>query len=177
MLNNLTKEEVINIQEKLKRLGLFKPIINGIYGDATILGVKIFQQQVGLEPTGITDVKTLEELNKYTENPVMKISVYPTLKLGSSGEEVENLQTKLKALLYYPERITGNFDLATQNAVKRLQVNNQLTTDGIVGNNTWDVINDLNGNLSDCALTSLPSSDSDIYIVQSGDKIFMGNNQ
>lgn len=184
-MNNLqmgdTGENVIILQEKLKMLGLYNGIINGSFGLATQNGVKMLQRETGLVETGIVNSSTWEKLLSLTESPISSISNYPTLKKGATGKDVRELQNKLKALLYYPGEITGNFDLETENAVKRFQLNNKLTADGIVGSNTWNKINSLYGNLNNCVLENNPNNEptgptnpspNNEYTVVSGDTLY-----
>jgi len=56
------------------------------------------------------------------------------LKIGSRGQEVEDLQEFLEI------QVDGNFGPATEAAVKRYQVKAGLVADGIVGPITWDVM-------------------------------------
>lgn len=56
-----------------------------------------------------------------------------TLRVGSSGEEVKTLQTKLKRWGYYTGSIDGVFGSGTKKAVITFQKKNGLTPDGIVG--------------------------------------------
>ena len=56
-----------------------------------------------------------------------------TLRVGSSGEEVKTLQTKLKRWGYYTGSIDGVFGSGTKKAVIASQKKNGLTPDGIVG--------------------------------------------
>ena len=56
-----------------------------------------------------------------------------TLRVGSSGEEVKTLQTKLKRWGYYTGSIDGVFGSGTKKAVIAFQKKNGLTPDGIVG--------------------------------------------
>ena len=61
---------------------------------------------------------------------------YGLSKYGSTGEEVKEIQTKLKNWGYYSGEIDGIFGSKTLQAVKDFQSNNGLTVDGIVGEQT-----------------------------------------
>ena len=60
------------------------------------------------------------------------------LKLGSSGSEVREVQSRLKDLGYfkYPN-ITGYYGTITRDAVKAFQASKGLVQDGMVGSKTW----------------------------------------
>lgn len=57
-------------------------------------------------------------------------------QMGSTGNEVTAVQTKLKDLGYYGGKIDGIFGTATKNAVLRFQRDRGLAADGIVGKKT-----------------------------------------
>ena len=57
-------------------------------------------------------------------------------KYGSRGEEVRQIQTKLKRWGYYNGSIDGIYGSQTQAAVKWFQSKNGLAVDGIAGKNT-----------------------------------------
>ena len=68
---------------------------------------------------------------------IFKINEVSALsKYGSSGEEVKQIQTKLKNWGYYKGNIDGIFGSQTLQAVKDFQKKNGLTVDGIVGEKT-----------------------------------------
>ena len=54
-------------------------------------------------------------------------------RFGSSGEEVKQIQTKLKNWGYYKGNVDGVYGSKTQSAVKSFQKSNGLTADGIAG--------------------------------------------
>jgi len=61
----------------------------------------------------------------------------PTLKLGSQGERVSELQGALKLLGYYTGTVDGNFNQMTEVAVSQFKQAAGLAPDGIVDGNTW----------------------------------------
>lgn len=63
-------------------------------------------------------------------------SAFALSKLGSRGQEVTNIQTRLKSWGYYSGWIDGIYGQATVNAVKEFQRKNGLTPDGIAGSAT-----------------------------------------
>jgi lysozyme len=65
-----------------------------------------------------------------------------TLKRNSKGDDVTVLQTKLKAL-GYAVGVDGSFGGETERIVIRFQLDNNLSADGVVGTNTWIVIDAL----------------------------------
>lgn len=67
-------------------------------------------------------------------------TVLPTLKRGSKGEKVRELQAKLLALGYALPRFgaDGDFGSETEAAVKQFQKDWGLKEDGIVGSATWE---------------------------------------
>lgn len=63
-------------------------------------------------------------------------SVNTLSKLGSKGNEVRKIQSKLKELGYYKESVDGIYGIATQKAVRSFQKNCGITSDGIAGPKT-----------------------------------------
>ncbi|MDO5480010.1 MAG: spore cortex-lytic enzyme [Clostridia bacterium] len=61
-------------------------------------------------------------------------------KLGSQGQEVRNIQSRLKEWGYYKGSVDGVYGQQTKNAVIKFQKKNGLKADGIAGNATLAAI-------------------------------------
>lgn len=57
-------------------------------------------------------------------------------QLGSRGQEVREIQTKLKSLGFYSGRVDGIYGSVTRSAVKAFQKSVGITADGIAGSKT-----------------------------------------
>ncbi len=88
-------------------------------------------------------------------------SSYALSKYGSRGEEVRQIQTKLKRWGYYSGNIDGIYGSQTLSAVKWFQSKNGLTVDGIAGPKTLAAmgITETNNN------TSSSTSNSDLNLL------------
>ncbi len=62
----------------------------------------------------------------------------PTLRLGSTGNPVEELQALLTLLGYFQNPVDGNYQDTTETAVRAFQQDVGIISDGIVGPTTWD---------------------------------------
>ena len=78
-------------------------------------------------------------------------------KYGSRGNEVTQIQTKLKRWGYYSGSIDGIYGTQTQKAVRWFQSKNGLTVDGIAGKKTLEAmgINSSNSSSSSSYSTNL----------------------
>ncbi len=72
--------------------------------------------------------------------PAPTVAFKKLLKYESKGETVKQVQRRLTELGYYEGNISGNFLGHTRNAVKALQKQNSLEVDGIIGEDTWNVL-------------------------------------
>lgn len=79
---------------------------------------------------------------------------FATSKFGSSGEEVKQIQTKLKDWGYYSGSIDGIYGSQTVNAVKNFQSKNGLTADGIAGEQTLKALGITSSSSSSSSTTS-----------------------
>lgn len=105
---------------------------------AVILGVRV---------AGLAKLTAIEARTTPTPEPVagnvMQVTPDPSqptpepmLRSGSEGEEVKQLQARLRELGYYAGEIDGQYGPGTREAVRLFQEQNGLGTDGIVGGET-----------------------------------------
>lgn len=70
----------------------------------------------------------------------VKPSTMPTLRRGSTGDDVVYVQRLLNDINKANLTVDGIFGDRTEAAVKYFQETNKLAVDGIVGPNTWKVL-------------------------------------
>ena len=85
--------------------------------------------------------------------------VYALSKYGSRGEEVRQIQTKLKRWGYYKGNVDGIFGSGTLEAVKWFQRKNGLQVDGIAGKRTLEAMGIFNSSGNSNSSNSTSSSD------------------
>ena len=88
-------------------------------------------------------------------------TVYALSKYGSRGEEVRQIQTKLKRWGYYSGNVDGIYGSQTLSAVKYFQRKNGLTVDGIAGPATLKALGIMNSSNS----SSGTSNNSNLYLL------------
>jgi peptidoglycan hydrolase-like protein with peptidoglycan-binding domain len=65
------------------------------------------------------------------------------LRAGSTGLPVRRLQSRMSAVGFDTGGVDGRFGAATEAAVKKLQQDFNLSADGVVGPQTWKVVDAL----------------------------------
>ncbi|MCA6575050.1 MAG: peptidoglycan-binding protein [Pseudanabaena sp. M57BS1SP1A06MG] len=78
-----------------------------------------------------------------------------TLRQGSKGNAVVELQQLLQAKGFYIGKIDGDFGVGTANAVLKFQKANGLTADGIVGKASWAKLQETSSSPSNPPTTSV----------------------
>lgn len=153
--------EVRSLQEILTNAGAYTGSINGLFNSQTQAAVKQFQRDNGLSADGIVGPQTWGALSNVStgnssnnssattassappaEGPFNSSSFTnsPTLHLGDRGPTVTAIQQSLHELGYLNGQPNGNFDLATQDAVRRFQQASGLKDDGVVDATTQEAI-------------------------------------
>lgn len=145
-------EYVKTLQLWLHKAGFNPGEIDGIYGTNTEKAVKEFQKKVGITADGIAGKQTYNALRNYlrrqTSAPKSTSSTSnhsndwtgQTLREGSRGQAVKDLQIKLRRLGYNVGSIDGIYGKQTAASVKSFQKERGLTPDGIAGRNTYNAI-------------------------------------
>ncbi|PCI20472.1 hypothetical protein COB64_02010 [Candidatus Wolfebacteria bacterium] len=94
--------------------------------------------------TTITKERVLEK-EEEIEQPI-DVSSFKTMRLGSTGEEIQSIQTILNRQDPSPNlELSGEYDESTRAAVIAFQKNNNLVADGIAGKNTFAALNAFQG--------------------------------
>lgn len=152
-------ENVRRIQSALNNVSSQYPSIppvveDGIYGSATASAVRAFQRQFGLTIDGIVGQQTWDKLFEISalidtgEVNSEEMPPYPgtLLRTGSRGTAVLLMQERLNDIsIYYPNipelNADGIFGTATKQAVIAFQQMMGIQADGIIGQQTWELIN------------------------------------
>lgn len=160
-------EDVRIIKRQLNRIGVNYPSVRPVLDDSAVFdidtenAVKSFQQTFDLTADGVVGKATWYRI-KSIYNAVKRLSeiqsegiaeeaaerVFPgALGIGDTGENVRVIQYYLDVLAYFDNMlptipIDGIFGERTRDAVLAFQREEGLDADGIVGRDTWNMIND-----------------------------------
>ena len=160
---------VFTLQRQLNRITKDYPFlglltVDGVFGSSMAATVRAFQKQFNLTADGVVgrqtwykisyiyvSVKDLAELTSEGETSSGTLSDGTwggtTLRSGSTGSSVEQLQFWLNTLAQYDSSIPsvtvdGVFGSGTTAAVRAFQRKYGLTVDGVVGQTTWSAVYD-----------------------------------
>lgn len=149
--------DVKALQQKLKQLGFYKSTADGSFGRGTENAVKTFQRAHNLKADGVVGKTTYNaiygtpidtpstgssggsggDVDGYT---LGKLDNEITLKKGSRGSNVKDLQAVLKIKAFYSGPISGSFLQQTKNSVMSFQHSVGLKSDGVAGNYTLSAL-------------------------------------
>lgn len=153
--NNAQVKEVEKMLAALKFDDKLK--VDKQYDKFTASNVKKFQKKYKLKQTGVVDKKTLDSIKRQyaklqkpgsSTKPGQSVKPAPdkkpvdqstTLKLGSSGDKVRELQ-KMLASLGYQVKANGQYDESTRFAVMLFQSRNKATLTGEADSKTYQAI-------------------------------------
>lgn len=147
------------VQRRLKDLGYYTGKLDGRFGRGSVDALTRFQRANGLIPDGVagkttyailfsSSAKTAAEAEPSatpevtaaaatpTPAPTAQAIVWTTLRRGSTGPAVSQLQEQLIALGYMAGKPDGNYGAKTYQAVRAFQQANGLKVDGTAGEAT-----------------------------------------
>ena len=127
---------VRDLQEALKALGYNPGPVDGVFGATTEAAVKAFQQAKGITADGIVGKITWINIDEADQSE-------PVLKIGSTGLPVRRAQKRMSLVGYDVGGVDGRYGTRTEVAVKNLQQQRGLAVDGVVGPETWSIIDSL----------------------------------
>lgn len=119
----------------------YKKIIFGFFTVLLIIGIGIFTLYI--------QTNEVEALSKY----------------GSRGNEVTQIQTKLKRWGYYTGTVDGIYGNKTVEAVKYFQRKNGLTVDGVAGTQTLKAMGISSGSNSGSSSSNPSSNTSNVNLL------------
>lgn len=155
------------VQSSLNQILGQNLLVTGVMNPATRKALRQFQQQQGLRTDGIagpdtkrallnaigggtrddaagtaqstdsTESAADSELFEYDAEELEAPLARPTLRRGSRGSSVIELQQRLTTLGFNPGTVDGIFGSRTESAVRAFQRSRRITADGIVGSQTW----------------------------------------
>lgn len=141
--------QVGDLQSQLASRGCYTGSIDEIFGSQTTAAVIECQQRLGLNADGIAGPATLAALLGSTSDQSFETSptlgestdtASGTLRLGSTGSAVSDLQNRLSAAGYYNGAIDGDFGQQTETAVVQFQRDRGLIDDGVVGSQVYQAL-------------------------------------
>ncbi|RKL68034.1 glycoside hydrolase [Salipaludibacillus neizhouensis] len=157
-------DKVRSLQTRLKDLGFLSGSADGVYGPQTSNAVKSLQRQAKIGVDGIFGPNTFKQLetivkkdsNTSTESKPTGGSsgsiensksngsnASHTLKEGSTGSNVVELQNMLRAIGHLTGRADGQFGPQTKSALVKFQKDWKLVSDGIATKSTWDKLQEV----------------------------------
>ena len=148
-----TGDDVLELQKRLTQEGVYTGPITGYYGNLTVAGVRAFQVKNSIQTAGVVGPETRIALNKelaglaaLAVQPAQKpfFSFVRTLAFGLFGEDVRELQKRMKDEGVYSGPVTGYFGQLTLGGVKNLQAKHNHAQVGIVGPLTKELLNKTN---------------------------------
>lgn len=152
-----TGSAVERVQYWLLQLSLYSSTIptvavDGVYGSGTATAVKAFQKSAGLTQDGIVGQATWDALYAAFVNAQSDVGsvAYPgtALRTGSTGDGVRQVQFWLRIAAdnyssLSPVTVDGKYGSGTAAAVTAFQNRFSLTADGVVGQTTWQKLNEV----------------------------------
>jgi len=122
-------KDVLNLQTRLRDLGIYAGELDGKYGGGTVNAVREAQRLMGREETGVASPAFIAALMDDSQAPTAR---NVAVKEGMSGPVVRSIQQCLQKMKLYDEKIDGVFDVDVLKAVKTFQGAYGYPADGVM---------------------------------------------
>ncbi|WP_404429357.1 peptidoglycan-binding protein [Sutcliffiella horikoshii] len=126
--------KLLEIKNKLNRLGFGNILVTTLFGDYTEEKVRDFQRYYSLSVNGNVNQETMKKLDSVLSSQ---------LQLGKRNDEIINLKANLNNLGYGTILITDYFGDYTETKLKEFQKDNGLAVSGIADEVTLKKLDDL----------------------------------
>ena len=103
-------------------------------------GLAVTAACLALSLSAVAVDKAVEKAYAQTESSLEFVTTAAVLQQGSKGNEVKEVQRRLKLWGYYNGSVDGVFGAGTRSAVIAFQKKNGLTADGVVGKSTYKAL-------------------------------------
>ncbi|MDO5081819.1 MAG: L,D-transpeptidase family protein [Arachnia propionica] len=155
-------EEIRDLQHRLLQIDWYEGSITGEFDETTRLAVEGFQGKRGLPVLGYVDQSTRDALHAMTREPTHEekhnilVPGPALLKSGAEGDQVRDLQARLKQIAWYGRPIDGRYGPETTESVRGFQQKRQIPVTGEVDQRTLDRLH---------AMTRKPTEDEKNNVV------------
>lgn len=156
-------EEIRELQHRLSQISWLSGEITDTYDERTRAAVDGFQSKRGLPVLGYVDQATWDALLAMTRTPTheerhnIRVAGPAILEAGDKGDDVRDLQARLKQLKWFGHRITGNYGDVTASAVRGFQAKRGLPVTGAVDRETLDVLHGMSARPTAAELADEPT--------------------
>lgn len=157
----MTADVVTDMQDKLYELRYLTVDSSGVYDEATVNAVELFQEVNGYAATNYI---TEEQFNLLISGYAQKSPRYNILTLGYEGEDVVKLQNVLSSMGYLDYSILtqlGLYDEATKSAVIKAQTDLNVEADGTASEEFVTMLKKQSQNVQEQSTSSAAVSASD----------------
>ena len=139
-----TGDKVRELQHRLWQIDWLEGDITEQYDERTVLAVEGFQAKRGLPVLGYVDQATwdrLVEMTRTLTHDEMYNIMTPgpaLMSRGDKGDDVKDLQARLRQIGWFSGDVTGNFGSKTEQSVRGFQAKREIPVTGEVDQRTLD---------------------------------------
>lgn len=129
--------QTVVVPLKIRTIGMMNPVYQ-TKGQSLRWLIQTIVVSSLIAPVWSLAVTPMPEAIATSTSTVAQAPTRPTLRLGSTGNAVSEVQAILLLLDYFEGPVDGQFRMDTESAVQAFQADVGLSDDGIVGPATWE---------------------------------------